>query len=229
MLDIFRREIKYEIDPCLTEVLKQRLSAVLPADPHNGTQGYLVRSVYFDTPDASDCCEKLDGVENRKKLRLRVYGFGDTPAKLELKQKQGAFQRKRSLTLSRPQAEQLLAGDSSCLEDCGEFGQQMARLMALGAYRPSCLVEYDRIAFCCPTNDTRVTLDSRLCSNEGCFRLYDPTVQLTPVGRPGMVTLEVKYNHFLLSFVKDSVNMAGMLNVSASKYCRCRQFGIGGE
>ena len=140
MLDIFRREIKYEINPCLTEVLKQRLSAVLPADPHNGTQGYLVRSVYFDTPDASDCREKLDGVENRKKLRLRVYGFGDAPAKLELKQKQGAFQRKRSLTLSRPQAEQLLAGDSSCLEDCGEFGQQMARLMALGAYRPSCLV-----------------------------------------------------------------------------------------
>ena len=84
MLDIFRREIKYEIDPCLTEVLKQRLSAVLPADPHNGTQGYLVRSVYFDTPDAADCCEKLDGVENRKKLRLRVYGFGDAPAKLEL-------------------------------------------------------------------------------------------------------------------------------------------------
>ena len=229
MLDVSRREIKYEVGLCLAAVLRQRLAAVLAEDPHNGGSGYLVRSVYFDTPDALDYYQKLDGLDNRKKLRLRIYGFGDAPAKLELKQKQGAFQRKRSLTLSRPQAEQLLAGDSSCLEDCGEFGQQMARLMALGAYRPSCLVEYDRIAFCCPTNDTRVTLDSRLRSSEGCFRLYDPTVQLTPVGRPGMVTLEVKYNHFLLSFVKDSVNMAGMLNVSASKYCRCRQFGIGGE
>lgn len=229
MLDVIRREIKYEIDLCLSQVLRRRLAAVLTADPHNGAQGYRVRSVYFDTPDALDCYEKLDGVQDRKKVRLRIYGFGDTPAKLELKQKQGACQRKRSLTLSRTQAERLLTGDMSCLEDCGEFGRYMARLMALGAYRPSCLVEYDRIAFCCPTNDTRVTIDSRLRSNEGCFRLYDPTVQLTPVGRPAMATLEVKYNHFLLSFVKDAVCGAGTLNTSASKYCRGRQFGIGGE
>lgn len=229
MLDVCRREIKYEVGLCLAAVLRQRLAAVLAEDPHNGGSGYLVRSVYFDTPDALDCVQKLDGLDNRKKLRLRIYGFGDTPAKLELKQKQGTFQRKRSLTLSRRQAEQLLTGNLSCLESCGEFGQELARLMTLGAYRPGCLVEYDRIAFYSPTNDTRVTLDSRLRSNEGCFRLYDPTVQLTPVGSPAAVTLEVKYNRFLLSFVKDAVSVAGMLNVSASKYCRSRQFGIGGE
>ena len=229
MLDVSRREIKYEVGLCLAAVLRQRLAAVLAEDPHNGGSGYLGRSVYFDTPDALDYYQKLDGLDNRKKLRLRIYGFGDAPAKLELKQKQGAFQRKRSLSLSRRQAEQLLAGNQSCLNDFGEFGQALARRMALGAYRPGCLVEYDRIAFFSPTNDTRVTLDCRLRASESCFRLYDPAVPLTPVGSPAAVTLEVKYNRFLLSFVKDAVSVEGMLNVSASKYCRGRQFGIGGE
>lgn len=229
MLDVCRREIKYEVGLRQAAVLRQRLAAVLTEDPHNGVNGYLVRSVYFDTPDGLDCVQKLDGLDNRKKLRLRIYGFADTFAKLELKQKQGTSQRKRSLSLSRGQAEQILAGDVSCLNGCGEFGQELARLMALGAYRPSCLVEYDRVAFHCPTNDTRITLDCGLRSNEGCFRLFDPTVQLTPVGNPALVTLEVKFNHFLLSYVKNAVSPAGMLNVSASKYCRSRQFGIGGE
>ena len=229
MLDVLRREIKYELDFCQELRLRQRLSTVLQADPHNGAEGYLVRSLYFDTPDSLDYCEKIQGLETRKKIRLRIYGFGDAPAKLELKQKQGTLQRKQSLTLSREQAEQIIAGDFSCLEHCGDFGQYMERLMRLGAYRPSCLIEYDRIAFFCATNDTRITFDRRLRANEGCFRLYDPSVQLTPVGLPDRVTMEVKYNRFLLSYIKDVISAVDMLSVSGSKYCRCRQFGLGGE
>ena len=229
MLDVCRQEIKYEVGLALAAVLRQRLEAVLEEDPHNGGTGYLVRSVYFDTPDALDYYQKLDGLDNRKKLRLRIYSLADASAKLELKQKRGVFQRKRSLTVTRTQAERILTGDYGCLVSHGEFGQELARLMTLGVYRPSCLVEYDRIAFFCPTNDTRVTIDCRLRASEGCFRLYDPGVQLMPVGNPAAVTLEIKYNRFLLSYVRDAVSAAGMLNISASKYCRGRQFGVGGE
>lgn len=202
MLEVLRRELKYEIDPSLAALLRQRLSAVLWEDPHNSGSGYLVRSVYFGTPRAP---EKANSPENRTQVRLRIYGFGDAPAKLELKQTQGDCHRKRSLTLGRRQAEQILAGRVSCLEGCGEFGRQMARLMALGAYRPSCLVECDRVAFYCP--DTRITIDSRLRANERCFRLYDPTVQLTPVGSLGLATLEVKYNRVLPGCVRDVVSL----------------------
>lgn len=229
MLDVLRREIKYELDFCQELRLRQRLSTVLQTDPHNGAEGYLVRSLYFDTPDSLDFYEKIHGLETRKKIRLRIYSLADTTAKLELKQKQGTLQRKQSLTLPREQAEQIIAGDFSCLEHCGDFGQYMERLMRLGAYRPSCLIEYDRIAFFCATNDTRITFDRRLRASEGCFRLYDPTVQLTPVGPMDRVTMEVKYNHFLLSYIKDALLPADMLSISSSKYCRCRQFGLGGE
>ena len=229
MLDVLRREIKYEIDACREAKLKSLLSAILEADVHNGVGGYRVRSLYFDTPDALDFYEKIDGLENRKKIRLRIYDFGDSPAKLELKQKQGIQQRKQTLTLSRRQAEQIIAGDYSCLDDCGKFGRYMRLTMQTGVYRPACLVEYDRTAFFCRTNHTRITLDSGLRSNEGSFELYDASVQLYPVTLPGKVTLEVKYNHFLLSYIKDVVSTVDMLGVSGSKYCRCRRFGLGGE
>lgn len=229
MLDVLRREIKYEIDACRELKLKRQLSAILEADSHNGVDGYRVRSLYFDTPDALDFYEKIEGLEKRKKIRLRIYDFGDSPAKLELKQKQGIQQRKQTLTLNREQAEQIIAGDYSCLNDCGNFGRYMRLTMQTGAYRPACLVEYDRTAFFCRTNDTRITLDSGLRSNEGSFALFDASVQLYPVALPGKVTLEVKYNRFLLSYIKDVISAVDMLSVSGSKYCRCRRFGLGGE
>lgn len=228
-LDVLRIEQKYTLGPREASRMVYLLSQILQRDSYSRNGSYMVRSLYFDTPDALDYFDKIDGLESRKKVRLRIYGIGDAPAKLELKQKQGSLQRKRSLTLSREQAEQVISGDLSCLEGCGEFGQSMRRLMDLGAYRPSCMVEYDRAAFFCPTNDTRITFDSCLRSNEGCFRLYDPSVQLTPVGSPGSVTMEVKYNHFLLSYIKDTLSAANMLSVSSSKYCSCRQFGLRGE
>ena len=229
MLDVLRREVKYEIDTCRELELKRLLSTVIEGDVHNGENGYMVRSLYFDTPDALDYYEKIDGLEKRKKIRLRIYDFGDSPAKLELKQKQGIQQRKQSLTLSREQAEKIITGDYSCLDGFGQFGEYMRMLMQTGAYRPACLVEYDRTAFFCRTNDTRITLDSGLRSSEGNFALFEPSVQLSPVSVPGKVMLEVKYNHFLLSYIKDVVSTVDMLSVSGSKYCRCRRFGLGGE
>ena len=39
MLDVLRREIKYEIDFCQALKLKRLLSAVLEGDVHNGENG----------------------------------------------------------------------------------------------------------------------------------------------------------------------------------------------
>lgn len=228
-LEVLRTEKKYGLGPQEASRMEFLLSQVLRRDAHSKNGAYRVRSLYFDTPDALDYYEKIDGLESRKKVRLRIYGLGDTTAKLELKQKQGTLQRKRSLSLSREHAEQLIEGDFSCLENYGDFGQYMGRLMQMGVYRPSCLIEYDRTAFFCETNDIRITFDSRLRSNEGNARLYDPSVQLAPVGPPGGVTLEVKYNHYLLSYIKDVLAAVNMLSISSSKYCSCRQFGLRGE
>ncbi len=226
LLDVLRREIKYVVSPCMTAVLKGRLSCVLLEDSHNGIAGYLVRSLYFDTPDSQDYYEKVFGLEYRKKVRLRVYSPDSRFAKLELKQKHGNQQHKQSLELTRQQAERVIAGDYDELGTMGEFGSYMAGLMKSETYRPVCMVEYNRYAYISATNDTRITFDSNLRSSESNFNLFDSDIQFTPVDTNGETTLEVKYNHFLLSYIKDAIRPMDMLSSSNSKYCRCRPFGI---
>lgn len=70
------------------------LSQIMHLDAHSGDDGYLIRSLYFDSLDERDFHEKEDGVELRRKIRLRNYGPDSKVAKLEMKKKQGAMQKK---------------------------------------------------------------------------------------------------------------------------------------
>lgn len=47
-------------------------------DKHNGAGGYRIRSLYFDTLDDNDYRDKLDGMELRRKIRLRNYDPAET-------------------------------------------------------------------------------------------------------------------------------------------------------
>lgn len=223
LLEVLRSEYKYNITRLEAARMDSLLGQVLRPDIHNGPGGYLVRSLYFDTPDDTDFHDKLDGYETRRKIRLRIYNPQDTTAKLELKEKQGSQQRKRSLTLTRRDAQRLCAGDyAPLLENGAPFALEMYGRMRRFCYLPKCMVEYDRRAFLVEANDTRVALDSGLRAAEGNSELFAARPLLYPVGEPGAVTLEVKYNHFLLSYVKDLVSLANRTAVSQSKYCAAR-------
>ena len=84
-------------------------------DEHGGAQGYRIRSLYFDTLNEGDFYDKVEGMELRRKIRLRIYDPDADFAMLEMKQKQGAYQKKRSLRMRRGDAQQLAAGHYSVL------------------------------------------------------------------------------------------------------------------
>lgn len=223
LLEVLRAEYKYSVNFLEAAQLDSLLRQVLRPDIHNGSGGYLVRSLYFDTPDDADFFDKLDGCEVRRKVRLRIYSPQDTTAKLELKEKQGSLQRKRSLTLSRADAERLCAGDyAPLLENGTPFALEVYGRLRQFHYLPKCIVEYDRRAFLAEANDTRITLDSGLRASESNLDLFAARPLLYPVGEPGGVTLEVKYNNFLLSYIKDVVSLTNRTAVSQSKYCAAR-------
>ena len=110
MLEVNRRELKYQLNVAQIPSIRRRLSAFLLPDEHGGADGYSVRSLYFDTPADSDFLDKVDGIDCRQKIRRRIYGESG-PVKLELKQKSGGFQRKRSIPVSREEAAALMAGN----------------------------------------------------------------------------------------------------------------------
>lgn len=73
---LFRRvELKYFVGRTARTALEKDLRAFIPPDSHSeSAEGYLVRSLYFDTHDYMAYHEKMAGTAVRHKLRIRVYG-----------------------------------------------------------------------------------------------------------------------------------------------------------
>lgn len=225
MLDVRRKELKYPVCPAEAARLKRRLGIFMQQDAHNGTEGYMVRSLYFDTLQDSDFEDKVEGYDNRRKIRLRVYDADAQAAKLELKEKNDIYQRKRSLNLSREEAKQMIRGDYSFLLQRDEkLAKWLYVYMTSYCYRPKCVVEYDRFAFMLQENDTRVTFDRNIRASESCFDIFRKDMILYPVCRTEEITMEVKYNEFLMTFVKNELGGGTnrVVQYSNSKYCRAR-------
>ncbi|MBC8569560.1 polyphosphate polymerase domain-containing protein [Zongyangia hominis] len=227
MREVMRQEKKYMIT--LEEFLQSDhyFSQVLHADPHGGARGYPVRSLYFDSLEDNDFFEKLSGVENRRKIRLRIYDPNDSFAMLEMKQKQGKYQKKRSLRISREDAVSLTQGRYGCLLGYTDpFAAECYGLMEMRCYRPRTIIQYFRKAFIAKENNIRITFDHKIEATESCLDLFHPHLNFDPVLDPFQVVMEVKYNGFLLSYIKEAVNRCSRSELSSSKYCMGRSLGL---
>lgn len=224
MLDVSRRELKYIASLAEMHRIKSKLAVVMKGDSHNKENGYLVRSLYFDTLSDSDFEEKVDGYDSRQKIRLRVYDLDSQTAKLELKEKTGLAQRKRSLLLTRQEAEAMMNGEYGFLLDREEtLAHSLYTFIITKGYRPKCIVEYDRLAYWEDVNDIRITFDMNLRATEANLKgLFDKNLVLYPVCSKSEVTMEVKHNGFLYTYIKEIISIANRMQVSNSKYIRAR-------
>lgn len=215
-----RSELKYQI-PIHNFTLNQSvLRHVLDEDVHNTATGYLVRSLYFDTLQDDDLADKLQGLHQRRKIRLRTYSPDADQAKLELKEKIGNRQRKQYLLLSRQEATEMIQGNYAVLAERTEpLAAYLYGLMLTKLYRPKCIVEYRRIAYQAPTNQIRMTFDFELKATESNLNLFDPKLATHPIARQDQVIFEVKYQNFLLSYLRDLIHAFDRTETSVSKYC----------
>ena len=226
MNKVFRKEKKFLISVREFISLSHRIEQVMLADPHNGTHGYVIRSLYFDTVYDGDYFDKLAGIETRRKIRLRCYDPNADYAMLEMKQKQGENQLKRSLRVSREDSVKLAKGDYSPLLHYDEpFAAECYALMQYRCYRPKTIVEYNRKAFIAKENKIRVTFDNNIVSTESCFDIFSPRLNMNPVLDKYDVVLEVKFNGFLLDYIRQMINVVNRSELSVSKYVLARQNG----
>ncbi len=219
MNEVLRQERKFLIS--LEEMYRESglLSQVLMEDPHNRGDGYTIRSLYFDSLDDRDLQEKEDGVELRRKIRLRCYDPRGDFAVLEMKQKQGAMQLKRSLRLTRGDAGRLTRGDYSPLTLYSDpFAAECYGVMRMLQYQPRAVIEYRRRAFMARENKIRITFDHHITGTESCYDIFSPELLQSPLLNPCLVVLEVKYNGFLLSYIKDLLERHRGSELSVSKY-----------
>ena len=221
---VLREEKKFLINIEDFLRLSHKLEQLLHQDEHNGTHGYIIRSLYFDTVYDRDYFEKAAGLELRRKIRLRVYDPAADFAMLEMKQKQGNQQLKRSLRVSREDGKLISRGDYSPLlkyED--PFATECYAMMHTRCYRPVTVVEYNRKAFIAKENKIRVTFDNQIVATESCFDVFSPTLNMNPVLDKFDVVLEVKYNGFLLDYIRRLLCDVDRTELSVSKYVLARQ------
>lgn len=224
MLTVMRREEKFSLAAPETVCFSNRFAQILQPDEFCRNRSYTVRSLYFDTPDDRDFNDKINEQNLRRKIRLRIYDPQDQCAKLELKQKENIYQKKRSLSVSRDDALALIDGNYSVLLSYREpFAAEMFAIMSSEFYRPKSVIEYQRRAFAAKENHIRVTFDSFLRATEFNFDLFSPVLPLYPILSCDKTILEIKYNHFLPSYLSDILSQIDRRSITASKYCLSRR------
>lgn len=223
MNEVLRKEKKYLINSIQVNKLSMMLANVLHEDEHNKNDGYSIRSLYFDSIDDRDYQDKEDGVEVRRKIRLRCYGSNAEYAMLEMKQKQGDNQKKRSLKMEKEDAKELIRGNYGILlKYSNPFASECYALMNMECYKPKAVVEYKRKAYIAKENNIRITIDSNIIATESCFDIFSDNLLQNSVYNPYLAVLEVKYNGFLLSYIKDVINNCNEIQTSVSKYILSR-------
>jgi len=223
-----RHELKFFISEMQYQILSRQLDHVLWRDP-NGDENneYHIRSLYFDTVFNDAYFEKLDGVRDRNKYRIRIYNLQDRIIKLECKTKVGSLISKRSLSIPRDLADQLIAGDPEGLERTSSgLLSDMYREMTCGLLRPVVLVDYVREAYLHPAEEVRITFDKQLRTGMRSIDLFNPAVPTISPFDNNEIILEVKYNRVMPPYIRDLLNTycTSAQQSAISKYTWCRRF-----
>ena len=223
-----RHELKFFISPKQHYLLSRALDRVLSRDP-NGDENneYHIRSLYFDTIYNSAIFDKINGVQNRDKYRIRIYDMSDRIIKMECKTKVGSLISKRSLTIPRDLCDQIIAGDPTGLETTrsGLLGD-VYREMTVNLLRPAVIVDYVREAYLHPAEEVRITFDKHLRSGMRSIDLFNPYVPTVPPFEHDETILEVKFNRVLPPYIRDVLTTYchDAQQSAISKYTWCRSF-----
>lgn len=218
MLSVLRSELKYWISYRDSLLLQKELGELLMPDSYSQDGFYRVKSLYFDSINQKDYVEKLDGVEERRKIRMRIYDEDSDTVKLECKQKKGSLQHKESLLISREDAVRYMEGDYGTLLDYEEeLAWKLYCDMTLGCYRPAVIIEYERCAYMYGEYNTRITIDRHVRSSELSLDLFDKELSWVNTIEDAVI-LEVKYNEKLIEPIRRILAKYHLTNVSVSKY-----------
>jgi len=235
MSAVDRYELKFIVSADQRARFLELSRRLLVVDPHGPGGGYRVSSQYFDTPDHRGWREKLDGVSNRRKLRLRYYGEVDGEASfparaffLEIKHRASETIRKERLRLE-PAAARAILDDAGELLRIGSHAAAtapddgaLASMLHLAAGRrlvAANVITYHREAWAGAVDSRlRITFDSSL-------RALPPDRFLAVSDRvgerllpPTRLLLEVKFDTAIPVWVKDVLRVIGLRPGRFSKY-----------
>jgi len=219
--DFQRFEFKYWIPKRWVNVLVSDLYRLMDLDPYSaGGVYYPLYSVYYDTEDWQAYYEKMDGVERRKKFRVRSYApnpGADDMVNLEIKEKNKDIILKRRMRVPVSEVDAVARGQYGGDDPVGaEWRFSQTR----DALRPKVLVAYKRLAFVPKgPGDYRITVDADVSwGRPSSSTDFGASTRPVPMLRDASV-LEIKFAKYPPRFIFDLIQRYNLRNDAISKYC----------
>lgn len=220
----FRHEIKHYIHYGDFIIIRNRLKHLLKCDQNANEAGeYKIRSIYFDNFQDKALQEKLLGINNREKFRIRYYNDDPSFIRLEKKSKINGLCAKASAPLSESECQSIIDGDFEFLkQSTHQLHQELYGKMKQELIRPRTIVDYTREAYIYPAGNVRITFDKAIrtgMTSTDALNINLPTVEGID---PNLIILEVKFDEFLPQFIADVLQNNHSRATAVSKYAACR-------
>ena len=219
----FRNELKYRLNYQDYQILKFRLEALLEKDVNISPGGfYTVRSLYFDDYQNTAYSEKLMGVKNRQKFRIRIYNHSDSSIQLERKIKSGRYIHKQTSQLARDEVYDILQGRFEfLLQSTDNLQQLFYHECVSNLLRPRVVVDYEREPYVLEAGQLRITFDKNIRAGEMGFDIFDADMPMIEALDTGLVIMVVKYTEFLPGMIRRILPSKASEYSAISKYILC--------
>ena len=250
ILDFSRFEFKYVLQKSLRESVESELGFFMQLDPFvrdTELNRYCVRSLYFDDPLNTAFYDKVDGLKDRSKFRLRTYTRTPdavTPVFLEQKGRSDnrVFKHRvlisesslnllhdrslKALLLEQPGSKDYSVHRARNTQRALEIDKPANPVITKFQYdwfrkeiRPVALIDYMRTPYISKyDHEFRVTFDEQLSAYE--------TDQLFPNNQarhrqllPGYTVMEVKFNKVVPAWFHRIIQSYELRRVPLSKIC----------
>ncbi len=219
---IYRQEKKYLLNPVQTMLLEQRIRAVLPLDAHSDGGSYYIRSIYFDSMTDKAYEEKLSGINEREKIRIRFYGLSKQVIKLERKEKRENLIYKEDCQIDALTAEEMAEGNfEGLLQYDAPLAQYVYGLAKSEGLHAVVIVDYIRRAYLHSVGNVRITFDTELMSRKVSGSIWEPGALYDVLGENTI--LEVKFNQIIPQYIVEVLSSVPGVRMALSKYTMCRE------
>lgn len=216
----YRYENKYIIDQYTYQLLSKQLKSLMKLDEHslNDEVSYEIRSLYYDNFDNDAYYEKVNGIEFRKKYRLRMYNNDQSTIKLECKYKDENMTSKDTCRVNTKNGKLFIKQDYQNIRLNNPLYKQFISDIKLYNLKPKVIVDYRRLAFVYPISDVRITFDCKLKSSGLIDDYFEPQLTRVYCFDENQVVLEVKYKEFLPEILQMILNQYNLRSVAISKF-----------
>ena len=221
--------MKFLVSDRQLEVIRYRLKLLMKQDAHQKRDIYTVRSLYFDDLNDSYMQENEDGIDNRRKFRIRIYEGDTSLIHLEKKMKYRGMTRKVMKEITKEDCLIYMSGHAPGLKpESDELEKEIFVQILADGLHPVSIVEYERTAFVEPRGNVRITFDRNISGNERTEAFLERKLSTAPLLPQGKHVLEVKFDALIPDFLYAAAQLEKMRQTTYSKYYLCRKYSLAG-